>query len=212
MKKKSPYIIGAILLTLFSASCAITPRNTGSAFMFALPSASIQKQPLQKQAVQNDKTLTVILPQAPAELDTYRIAIRHDSRRWDYYGGARWSDFLPVVVRDNLTMTLAMSHIFKSVTTDESGLAGDRVLKTTLQAFQADYTSGSVTPVIHIHMAVTLVGSLEGTQIAAFTVAAERKASANTLSAIQAAFASAFGSVERKIATRLKQIAMKDNK
>ncbi|MDE2335771.1 MAG: membrane integrity-associated transporter subunit PqiC [Alphaproteobacteria bacterium] len=194
--KKSPYIAAALLVAL-AAACAITPRDTGSAFIFALPPAKVKTQ-----TARRDKTLAVALPQVAAELDTYRIALKHGDRRWDYYAGARWSDFLPVVVRDDLTATLAASHVFKNVTTGSSGLDADLALKTNISAFQAEYADGGA-PVIQIRMTAALVDRATGAQIAVFAAGAERKAAADTLDALQSAFAAAFGGAERRIALKL---------
>ncbi len=197
-KRGSRLILAGMAVISCLAACAIAPRDTGSAFMFDLPAARMRAAP-----APSGETLTVAMPQTAAELDTYRIALKRDNRRWDYYDGARWSDFLPVVVRDDLTTTLAMAHIFKGVATDSSGLAGDNILQTDIQAFHAEYATADAPPVVKVRIIAHMTGRLGGTEIPAFAAEARRKAADNTLSAIQAAFAAAFRDAERQIARKI---------
>src|SRR4051812_45605120 len=121
--RKILFTCGALLAGAVVA-CTFAPRDTGSAFMFALE--PVEVTPAQDKALA-EKVLVVAQPTATAELDTYRIALKKGGQRWDYYAGARWSDFLPAVVQDDLTKTLAQAQLFKNVTTDGSGLTGDRI-------------------------------------------------------------------------------------
>ena len=193
---KSLFIYGVFFAGLLAA-CTLTPRDTGAAFMFALNPVKISQPGPQKEV------LLVSLPTTAPELDTYRIALKRDDRRWDYYEGARWPDFLPVVVQNDMTRTLVHAGLFKNVATDEAGLIGDMILKTEIIAFQAEYTAGSAAPVIKIRITASLVGRLEMKPLSSFTIDAEKKAAGNNLSAIQAAFAAAFNDVQRQLAGKL---------
>jgi cholesterol transport system auxiliary component len=190
-----------ILTLSLLASCTFAPRDTGSGFMFALEPIEAAA-PAATDKILADKILIVAQPTAVAELDTYRIALKKGGQRWDYYAGARWSDFLPAVVQDDLTKTLEQSGLFKNVTADESGLTGDRILKVEIKKFQAEYAEGAV-PVIRVRLAVSLISRLERARLASFTVSAEKAASSNTLSSIQAAFAAAFSDAERQVVAKL---------
>lgn len=190
-----------LLLAGLVTACTFVPRDTGSGFMFALEPVNVTAAPMDKTLA--DKVLIVAQPTAIAELDTYRIALKRGGQRWDYYAGARWSDFLPAVVQDDLTKTLDQSGLFKSVTADESGLKGDRILKVEIKKFQAEYAEDSAVPVIRIRMAVSLVSRVERARLASFAISVEKAASANTLAALQAAFAATFNEAEHQAVAEL---------
>jgi cholesterol transport system auxiliary component len=188
-----------LLLTLLAA-CSFAPRDTGSSFMFALQPVEVPGQTAAKDG------LIVFTPTTSPELDTHRIALNNNGKRWDYYAGARWSDFLPLLVQDNLTKTLEQSQLFKNVATGDSGLTGDKILKTEIRAFQAEYTAGRKTPVIKIRMVMSLMSRLGRRPLAYFPINAEKKAEADTLPAIQSAFALAFNDAQKQLVEKLEQI------
>ncbi|MFH1157970.1 MAG: ABC-type transport auxiliary lipoprotein family protein [Pseudomonadota bacterium] len=185
-------ILCGILTTCLTAACTLAPRDTGRAFMFALA-------PLEDtRHLSGADSLIVALPVAAPELDTYRIALVRDGKRWDYYAGARWSEFLPVLVQDNLTKTLEKSGVFKTVTTDGTGISGNRILKTEIRAFHAGYGQGVSAPVVKIRMIASLLSHPERVPLVSFEGSAEEKASGDSLPEIQAAFGAAFSRVQRK--------------
>lgn len=189
MRKK--FVACAILALL--AACSFAPKDTGRAFMFAL--ASPQTPPHAPVG----ESLVVSLPAAAPELDTYRIALTKDGGRWDYYAGARWADFLPMLVQDGMTKTLENSGLFKTVTTDQTGVRGDQILKAEIRTFQAVYEHGHAEPVIQVRIMVSLRRRLEGTVIASFPVKSEARAAKDRLPEIQSAFATAFNEAQKQL-------------
>ena len=189
-----------ILLSAFLTGCTFAPRDTGNSFMFALQPAQAEQQ-----ARRND-SLVVFMPTTSPELDTYRIALNGNGKRWDYYAGAKWSDFLPLLVQDSITKTLDETHLFKTVTTSDSGLTGDKILKTEIRAFQADYAAGRAAPVIKIRMTVSVLSRFERKPLASFTIKATQPAASNSLTAIQTAFSAAFNDAQRQLITQLAEI------
>ena len=148
---RNPLIALCGFLVLLAA-CTLTPKNIGKAYMFALiPAKTVAV------ASMSGDSLTVALPVAAPELDTYRIALIRDGKRWDYYAGARWSEFLPVLVQDNITKTLEDARLFKTVTTDQAGVKGGQVLKLAIRSFQAEYVAGRAAPVIKIRLVSSLM-------------------------------------------------------
>lgn len=182
---------GIFFLAIFAltASCTLTPRNTGSAHMFILKPAEVSVAPAAA------KNLTVALPQTSSVLDTARVALTRNGKFQDYYADARWADFLPVLVHDNLAKTLSRTGV-----ADAAG--GHFILKTDIRAFQAEYTAGRIAPVIKIRMQARLV-SLEKGDVLNFTAEVTRKADHDRLADIQAAFAAAFNDVQKQIATKV---------
>ena len=181
------------------ASCALTtPKDTGRAFMFALPPIETAAP-----AKAGGDSLTVALPTAAPELDTYRIALSREGKRWDYYAGARWADFLPLMVQDSLTKTLSDAKLFRTAASDMSGSRGEQILNVDIRAFQAEYEIGSKTPVIKISLMVYLRKQGEGTPAASFDINTEAKAAQDSLPAIQAAFATAFSEAQKQLVQKL---------
>jgi ABC-type uncharacterized transport system auxiliary subunit len=195
MMKKSFVMTGALISLL--AACSLGPRDTGKAFLFSLPAAKVTARG------QAAGSLVVALPTTSPELDTFRIALIRPDGRWDYYAGTRWAEFLPMLVQDSLAETLGEARIFESVATDQTGLAGDKLLKTEIRLFQAEYTPHNEAPVAKVRIAVSLLTRLERTPLAFFTVNAEKRATGNRLADIQAAFAAAFSTAQQQMADKL---------
>ena len=187
------FIIYGLLAMCLAAACTLAPMNTGRSFMFALT-------PLKdaRHIISSDNSLIVALPVAAPELDTYRIALVRNGKRWDYYAGARWSEFLPILVQDNLTKTLEKSGSFKTVTTDGTGISGNRILKIEIRAFQAEYKQGVTDPVVKIRLIASLLSHPERMPLVSFESSAEEKASGDSLPEIQAAFGIAFNKIQRQ--------------
>lgn len=192
------FILSGILAACLVTACTLSPMDTGRSFMFALtPIVDV------RHITSGDNSLIVALPVAAPELDTYRIALVRNGKRWDYYAGARWSEFLPILVQDNLTKTLEKIGTFKTVTTDGTGISGNRILKTEIRAFQAEYRQGVATPVVKIRLMVSLLSHPERVSLVSFEVNAEEKASGDSLPEIQVAFSAAFSKVQRQLITGL---------
>ena len=192
-------LFSAVLLTGLLVACSLPVRNIPPLTRLALNPIETP----QRRATPSGGTVIVDLPSTVRELDTYRIALKKNDRDWDYYAGAGWSNFLPIVVRDDVAKTLQQTRLFKSVVTDKTGQAGDRILKIEIQSFQAEYGAVSAMPVARVRMSVSLVGYLQQAQLASFTVSASAKVAANNLSAIQSAFAAAFSDAQRQIVRKL---------
>lgn len=193
MNQKFVIICG---ISALLAGCSLAPRNTGSAYMFALsPVTAVQKE---RTALR----LGVDFPAAAPELDTARIALNRQGKTWDYYAGARWSDFLPVIVQDNIAKTIESAGIFSSVAVD-AGATADEVLKMEIRSFQAEYPPTRAAPVIRVRLQVTLLDRRSLHPLASFGAAGTREASADSLPAIQSAFRDAFTAAERQLVASL---------
>lgn len=193
-------LLGFLLLGMIAA-CSFAPKDIGHAYMFSLSSPRVAAQ---KTA---EKTLIVSLPVAAPELDTFRIALNKNDGRWDYYAGARWSDFLPLLVQDSLTKTLEGAKAFQVVTTDQSGVPGDVILKTDLRSFQALYKNSGMPPTIQVKMAISLRKRQGDAVIGSFVVHTKAKAEKDSLPEIQAAFSRAFNDAQKQTVNRMLQFS-----
>lgn len=184
-------------LALVSA-CSLAPRETGKAEMFALMPATVRQQPAPLVGAVSVSTSAV-----SPELDTFRIALIRADRRRDYYAGARWSEFLPLVVRDNIAKTLERSKIFSAVSIDETPSEGPYFLKSEIRAFEAQYDSANGPPTIRVRLTFTLRSMPGNKLISYFDTQGETSATKDSFSAIQSAFAGAFADAQEKMAEKL---------
>lgn len=197
------WIVLCGLLSIAAAACSmITPKDTGRSFMFALP-------PVETAAPgrPGSSSLTVALPTAAPELDTYRIALSRAGKRWDYYAGARWADFLPLMVQDSLTKTLSEAKLFKTTVTDQADGHSEKVLNIDIRAFQAEYAGKDGAPLIKIRLTARLRNQGEAKPATAFDISTEARAAEDSLPAIQTAFAKAFGEAQKQLVGKLRRRA-----
>jgi cholesterol transport system auxiliary component len=78
-------------------------------------------------------------PDAPASLDTERIALSRTPNTMDYFANAAWSDRVPVLVQRLLIQTFDASNRIVAVDRDTTGLENDYVLQTEIRDFEARY-------------------------------------------------------------------------
>lgn len=136
--------------------------------------------------------LIVAAVNAPAGLDTRRIALLRTPLSLDYYAGSAWSDRLPELVRTLLAESIENSGAFAAVGSDPLSLHGDYRLETELRDFETVYDSPDGAPAVKIAMLLKLV-RLPDEKIVAQTLIAERQAApANAIPAVVATFNAAF--------------------
>ncbi len=203
---RKPLLALVALAGLAAASCTLSPRDTGRAFIFALPSVPAAAT----HVAASPDMLTVNLPNVAPELDTARIALVKADGRWDYYAGAKWPDFLPLVVQDNLTQSLAGAHLFRAVTSDQSGTRGEKVLSIAIRDFQAVYDATAKAPVIKVTLSLNLTRRADGETLAAFNASAQVPAEKDRLGSLQPAFATAFRDAQQQAIFKLKQAAQRN--
>lgn len=187
--------------SLIAVSCTLAPRDTGRAFIFALDAAP----PAPTHIAMSPDTLVVALPTAAPELDTARIALVKTDGHWDYYAGAKWPDFLPLVVQSSLTESLTGSGLYKTVAADQTGTRADQTLTSSIRNFQTVYRAGAAAPVARITLSFRLTRAGDSEPLAAFDVNAQAPAAQDSLSSVQTAFASAFRNAQQQAILKLKQ-------
>src|SRR5262249_59232750 len=80
--------------------------------------------------------LSVGSPDAPASLDTERIALSRTANTMDYFANAAWSDRVPLLLQRLLIQTFDASNRTLSVDRDTTGLENDYLLLTEIRHFQ----------------------------------------------------------------------------
>jgi len=178
-------------------ACSLSPKDLGKSNMVALNPVNVV---LNKNA---EVALVVAMPHATAELDTYRIAINKEDGNWDYYAGARWLDFLPLLVQDSIIKSLENSKLVKVVLSDQSSVLGGKVLKLEIREFNTLYKKGNKNPSVKIRIAVNVENRDDRSYFTSFEVKAEKQAKENRISSIQEAFRLAFKSVQKDLIYKL---------
>ena len=141
------------LLGLFSllAACSVLP-EAETLRIFLLPTAPVEPQasePTRQQALRNNT------PQASRILASQRIAVVPQGNEISAYGGARWSDAAPVLLRDRLIEAFQRDGRMPSVSNEDANLYADYSLHSDLRAFQSVYVDGK--PVVLITLDTRLV-------------------------------------------------------
>ena len=134
--------------------------------------------------------LLAVAATAPG-LDGTGIAGRWPGSRIDYLTGARWPVRTPALIESALIEALQDSGRLRSVQGDFGRSRTTHSLTLEVRRFEADYTSGEP-PVARVSLAVTVGRQRDRGVLAAFTVAAEERASENRVSAVVAALDAAF--------------------
>ncbi|NSM79820.1 ABC-type transport auxiliary lipoprotein family protein, partial [Klebsiella variicola] len=81
----------------------------------------------------------VMQPSTSQFINSSRIAVQPQGAEITVYSGSRWSDSVPVLVRNRLTQELRTDGRFISVSSDEDNLQADFELGGDLSSFQGVY-------------------------------------------------------------------------
>ena len=148
-----------------------------------------------------DVDLSIGRPGLAPGLDTQRIAVLK-GRQLDYYRAARWGASAVEVVQTLLVDSLEDQRLFRSVTAEQTRVAGDYVLDVEVRDFQAEYAAQSAAPSVHVTMIGRLIRVVDRELVGTVNAEARSQAADNRLSAVVAAFESASQQVALEIARR----------
>lgn len=132
--------------------------------------------------------LAVLRPTVRAGLDTDRIAALYPDRRLDYFAAARWSAPLDEVIQQLAVQSFRAHARLRDVAADTSSVAPDYWLEIEIVGFQAEYALSGGTPTIHAHFLARIGRAQDDKLVGNFDVRVERKAAANRLTDIIAAY------------------------
>ena len=143
--------------------------------------------------------LLVDLPQAPAGIDTTRIALSKSPLSLDYYADSEWTDRVPAMVETALLASFENSEAVTAIDRELTGLRADFTLKTEIRHFEAVGFGNSAPPTAWIAIAARLVAMPQREIIAQASF--ERRVPAATVEvpAVVAAFNAAANAVIRDI-------------
>lgn len=137
--------------SLVLGACSILPKSEAPT-IYQLPGTPGARH---AQLTPLPWSLRIQTPQAPANLDSARIAVVPEPNVVSVYQGARWSDHAPLLLRNRLLDAFRNDGRVPALSSDDEDLQADYVLGGALRAFQADYVDGQ--PQVRIRYQAWLV-------------------------------------------------------
>jgi len=142
--------------------------------------------------------LLVDLPQAPAGIDTTRIALTRAPFSLDYYADSEWTDRVSALVQTALLASFENSKAITAIDRESIGLRADFILKTEIRHFEA-VGDGSAPPTVWVAMIARLVAMPQREIIAQASFERRVPAAASEVPAVVAAFNAAADAVIKDI-------------
>lgn len=133
--------------------------------------------------------LSIGRPDFAPGLDTDRIAVLK-GHQLDYYRGARWGGRSVEIVQALLVSSLDDQKIFRSVTAEQSRVAGDYMLDIEVRHFEADYGKREV-PDAHVMFIGRLIRIVDRKLVETVSSDARVAASTERMTAVAQAFEAA---------------------
>lgn len=125
--------VSATLCALMMTGCTIFPVPEAPRVMDFAPAPFT----LSRAGKQQPYSLRVGTPLASEPINSTRILAKPEATEFRIYGGVRWRDTAPVIMRDAMTQALRKSQGFERVITDVSPAETDLTMVTELLAFQS---------------------------------------------------------------------------
>jgi cholesterol transport system auxiliary component len=135
--------------------------------------------------------LAVLKPKLRTGLETDRIAVLYPDRHLDYFADARWSGPLDDVLQDFAVQEFHTHANLRTVNGDASVFPSAYWLEMEVTDFQAEYTSATAAPTVHVQILARIGNSGDRRVLGRFVANARQQAADNRLSAIVDAYARA---------------------
>jgi ABC-type uncharacterized transport system auxiliary subunit len=149
--------------------------------------------------------LYVSRPIAAPGLDSDHILLVQSDHRMSYYMASRWPAGLPVVVEALAADTLRASGAWSTVQDSASAFSSEYLLQIVIRRFEADYSSSSTAPEVHVVLDCT-IGRRAGREVIdSFVAEGSSTAGANRLGDVVAAFEDASNKALDDLAVRAAQ-------
>jgi cholesterol transport system auxiliary component len=143
--------------------------------------------------------LLVDLPQAPAGIDTSRIALSKSPISLDYYADAMWTDQVPAMIETALLASFENSGAITAIDRESTGLRADFILKSEIRHFEAVYDAAGGPPKVWVTIIARLVAMPQRRIIAQARFEQRAPAAADNVPAVVAAFNTATDAALRAI-------------
>ncbi len=139
--------------------------------------------------------LLIDMPQAPAGIDTSRIALSRSPISLDYFAGSEWTDRLPALLQGVTLASFENSGAITAIDRESVGLRPSFILETQLRHFEAEYAAGGGPPRVWVAVVVRLVATPRRALVAQTTFERRLPAAANNIPDVVAAFNAATDAV-----------------
>jgi len=143
--------------------------------------------------------MLVDLPEAPAAIDTNRIALSKSPLPLDYYADSVWTDRVPDVLENLLVASFEDSRAITAIGRGSSGLRADFILRTEIRHFEAVYDAAGGPPRVWVAIIARLVAMPQRRIIAQARFEQRAPAAADNVPAVVAAFNTATDAALRAI-------------
>jgi cholesterol transport system auxiliary component len=187
------WLAGATVLAL--AGCASLFVATPPGHLYRLSADSTYPANLPRATAQ----LLIDVPQAPAGIDTTRIALSKSPLSLDYYADSEWTDRVPALVQTALLASFENSRAITAIGRESTGLRPDFILKTEIRHFEAEYDAGGGPARIWVAVVVRLIAMPQREIVAQTSFERHVPAVSNDVPAVIVAFNAATDAVIRDI-------------
>lgn len=182
-------------LFLLIGGCSILPKSP-EIQVYLLPT-QLPVQPVVSNVAAGEKlnqSLRIAQPTTSQFLNSSRIAVQPQGEQISVFAGSRWSDPVPILLRNRLIQEFVANGHIRAVSSDDDNLQADLELGGDLTAFQGVYRNGSSEVLIrfnarlirtsdrriianrHFEIRQSITGTAMSEVIPAFGVASDRLA------------------------------------
>ncbi|WP_111640969.1 ABC-type transport auxiliary lipoprotein family protein [Marinimicrobium alkaliphilum] len=148
------WALGAALIASLAA-CSPFPSHEPQD-TYTLPASSVDSR-----APERDLSLRVETPQANRTLSGSRILVMPDPHQFQAYSGVRWSDAIPLLLRDHLIDGLRRGGGLHAVVSESSRVNTGLELVSELRGFHTEYREGRAEAVIILEALLVDTGRQE---------------------------------------------------
>ena len=186
---------------VLTACSGLFHSNTPATQVYVLRAATHPRSDL----AHANASLYVGRPIAGPGLDSDHILLVQSDHRMSYYMASRWPAGLPAVVEALAADTLRSSGAWSTVQDSASAFSSDYLLQIVIRRFEAEYSSSSTAPEVHVVLDCT-VGRRAGREVIdSFIAEGSSSAAANRLADVVTAFEDASNKALDEIAVRTAQ-------
>jgi len=181
--------LSALCMLSLTAACSILPTAEPVA-VYRLPAVASQTtQTALAGNAASQRSLRILTPYGGRAIDSERILVLPQNNLVQSYGGARWSDPAPVLLRNRLLQAFTADGRIRYLSSDDSNVLADQELGGDLLSFQSEYRNG--TPTVSIQFNARLIDSASRRIIAVRSFSVSQPASGVQVPQVVEAFGQA---------------------
>ncbi len=154
---------GLVMIVSSLSACSILPKPE-TLTVYQLPATPLSMQTDAATPHDLPWSLRIATPYSSQVIDSQRVLVVPQGSQVSAYGGVRWSDPAPILVRNRLVSAFRTNGRLSSVSVDNSSVDTDFELGGDLVAFQTVYEDG--VPVVRIHYDASLTRPLANRTVA----------------------------------------------